>query len=134
MARTALITGATVGIGLELARRAAADQYDLVLVARDAPRLQTVATELRGLGSANVRVLPKDLAEPDAPSQIADFLNAERIDIEMLINNAGFGTQGEFAKSDVKRQLDLLQVNISALTHLTHLFLPGMLPAKRAGS
>lgn len=130
-AQTALVTGASVGIGLELAKLLAADRYKLVLVARDAARLATVAGELRQLGAPAVQVTAKDLSKPQACEQIAGELAAGGIDVDILINNAGFGVQGQFWKADLQKQRDLLQVNITALTHLTHLLLPGMIARRR---
>jgi len=131
MAQTALITGASVGIGLELARLMAKDGYRLVLVARDEKRLNEVAVELRKLGAEEVRLLPADLAQASSCERIFRELGDARIEIDVLINNAGFGVQGEFAVADMQRQLDLLQVNITSLVHLTRLLLPGMLERGR---
>ena len=127
--QTALVTGASVGIGLELARLLAADCYSLVLVARNAERLNTVAVELTTLGAPAVRVIPKDLSKPNACEEIAAELAGAPIDI--LINNAGFGVGGQFCEADIGQQLDLLQVNIVALTHLARLILPGMIQRRR---
>jgi short-subunit dehydrogenase len=129
--QTALVTGASVGIGQELARLLAADGHALVLVARDAERLNRLADELRKSGSPHVRVLPTDLSKPDACPRLAESLTREKIDIDILINNAGFGVHGPFARVDLQKQLDLLQVNITALTHLTGLLLPGMIQRRR---
>jgi hypothetical protein len=128
--KTALITGASGGIGFELARLLARYSYDLVLVARNEAKLQEIAAELREKHGAEVTVLAKDLARPGTPGEIYDALSQHRIDV--LINNAGFGTYGAFSESDAQKELDLLQVNVVALTHLTKLFLPPML-ARRDG-
>ncbi len=126
-----LITGASSGIGLELAKLFAADGSDLVLVARRADRLRRLAEELQAAHGIAVRVLPGDLADPQAPQAIYEQLRAEGVSVEVLVNNAGFGERGRFATLDVRRQLDMLQVNVAALTHLNRLFLPGMLERRR---
>ena len=122
----ALITGASVGIGYELAKVFARNGYDLVLLARNREQLQKVAAECQSLGAA-ARVLMKDLAIPAAPQDIFDELTRDGVQIDVLVNNAGFGTHGPFAEIDTDADLRLLQVNIVALTHLTKLFLRPML-------
>jgi hypothetical protein len=129
----ALITGASAGLGLELARLFAADKSDLVLVARRAEELEKIASELRAQHAVDVRVLTKDLAHPDAAQDLAHAIARDRLEIDVLVNNAGFGARGLFKDLDLKRQLDIIQVNIAALTHLTRLFLPGMLSRRRGG-
>jgi len=123
---TALITGASVGIGYELAKVFARSGYDLVLVARDQEKLKQVALECNGLG-ARSRIVPKDLSVPGAPQEIFDELAKDGVQVDVLVNNAGFGTHGPFAQIDCDADLRLLQVNIVALTHLTKLFLRDML-------
>jgi short-subunit dehydrogenase len=125
MSKTALITGASSGIGYELAKCFARDGVNLVLVARDETRLGQVAAELRST-SVSVRVVPADLARAVAPSEILDATRAANIDVDYLVNNAGFGSCGPFADSDLRADLDMLQVNMVALVHLTRLYLPGM--------
>jgi uncharacterized protein len=129
---TALVTGASGGIGEELARLFAADGHDLVLVARSRDKLERLAAELSEKHGVGARVLSKDLARPEAPREIFDELQAEGVPVDALVNNAGFGTYGPFATTDLRAELDLLQVNVAALTHLTKLFLPPML-ARRKG-
>jgi short-subunit dehydrogenase len=125
--RTALITGASTGIGYELAKLFARDHHALVLVARDRKRLEKRAEELRQLGSPRVTVIAKDLADLEAPDEM--FTQTERagIVIDFLVNNAGFGARGPFATSDLDNDLEMVQVNVVALMHLTRLYLPGML-------
>jgi len=130
--KTALITGASSGIGLELARLFAQGGFDLVLVARSAPKLEDLARELREKHGVAATVLAKDLANPAAPGEIFDELQRAGIAIDVLVNNAGFATYGSFSETDLQRELDLLQVNVVALTHLTKLFLPPMLE-RRSG-
>lgn len=130
---TALVTGASSGIGREMARLLAADASDLVLVARRKPELDGLAAELSAGHGIQVHVLPADLADPAAPAMLREQLAARGISIDVLVNNAGFGLQGRFAELPLDRQIDMLQVNITALTHLTRLFLPGMLERRRGG-
>ena len=136
---TVLITGASSGIGLELARCFAADhafnpdQCRLILVARTTTALDSLATELRQDYKVRVTVLTADLSLPETPKLIFDKLNADGIPVDVLVNNAGFGLQGEFARLPLSRQLEMLQVNMTALTHLTGLFLPAMVQRKQGG-
>ena len=130
--QTALITGASGGIGLELARRFAAGGYDLVLVARSTAKLEDLAGELRKHGGA-VRVLAKDLAKPESPEEVCRELEAAGVTIDVLVNNAGFATYGPFVEIDLGRELEELQLNIVTLTHLTKKLLPGMLARRRGG-
>lgn len=123
---TALVTGASSGIGAELARLCAGDGYDLILVARRADRLQELAASL----TVAVRCIPADLAGPGAPDAIFDAVRDTRIDV--LINNAGVGLRGPFAETDWNAQAALMQVNMTAPVHLTRLFLPDML-RRRSG-
>lgn len=124
--QVALITGASSGIGAELAKLAAADGYDLVLVARSHPELQALADTLTQRHGAVVRVLPKDLAEARAPQDIFDELEGAGVAIEILINNAGFALYGPLWRNDRHQLQGLLQVNAVALTELCQLFLPQM--------
>ncbi|HYT04297.1 MAG TPA: SDR family oxidoreductase [Gemmatimonadales bacterium] len=130
--RTAVITGASSGIGLELARLFARDGYDLVLVARNVDRLDRLGAELAERHGIRSRTVGADLASPDAPGAIAEMLKQAALEVDVLVNNAGYGTYGPFATTDLRTELDLLQVNVVALTHLTKLLLPSML-ARRAG-
>ena len=123
---TALVTGASVGIGRDLARLLAADGYSLVLVARDVAALKAVANELQS-DRVKVQVIPADLSDPASPQRIFDELNDSGTHIDILINNAGFGWHGLYANANIERELAMIQVNISALAHLTRLFLPGMI-------
>jgi hypothetical protein len=128
---TALVTGASSGIGLELARLLAGGGHDLVLVARSGARLADLGVELRAANKVQVKVLPKDLADPTAPAAIAARLAQDGVAIDVLVNNAGFGGYGEFAEQGERLQLEMLQVNVIALTHLTRLLLPGMVERRR---
>jgi short-subunit dehydrogenase len=126
-----LITGASGGIGRDLAHLFAADGYNLILVARRADKLGELASELQAKHHVGAVALPIDLAEPAAPEEIFHVLEEQGMPVDVLVNNAGFGTFGQFARADLHEQLQMLQVNVAALTHLTRLFLPGMLRAKR---
>ena len=128
---TALVTGASGGIGEDLARLFAADGHDLVLVARSRDKLARLGDELSGKHSVSARVIASDLARPEAPREIHDELQRGGVQIDALVNNAGFGSYGLFAETDLGRELELLQVNVVALTHLTKLFLPAMLARRR---
>lgn len=130
---TALITGASSGIGLELARLFAADRSRVVLVARSRDKLEELAAELRREHGSEVVVLADDLADPAAPGRIFDSLAGQGIGVDVLVNNAGFGATGPFAEVPVERQMEMIQVNVAALTHLTRLFLPAMIRQNRGG-
>jgi len=123
----ALITGASMGIGKELARIFAADGRDLVLVARSEDRLRSLAQELEGAHGITAHVVPADLADPVAPAAIFASLQSKGIEVDYLVNNAGFGTSGAFANVGLQPKMDMIQVNIDALVALTHLALQGML-------
>lgn len=130
--QTALITGASGGIGLELAKLFAADRFDLVLVARSEQALQDLAAELKTKYNTNTRILIKDLSLPQAPQEIYDELQTAGIQVDILVNNAGYGNFGFFLKTDLQKELNMLNLNINALTALTKLFLPAMV-AQRSG-
>lgn len=132
MTKTALVTGASAGLGLELARLFAADKHDLVLVARRRAQLDGLAARLTAEHGVRATVIPADLADPASPRRIADALAAQRIEIEFLVNNAGFGSTGRFVERDLGRELEMLQVNVAALVHLTGLLLPAMV-ARQSG-
>ena len=130
---TVLITGASSGIGLELARLFAADKSNLVLVARSQDKLDSLADELRRNHGVQIVVLAKDLTNPAAPRQIFDELAARGLAVDVVVNNAGFGAFGRVAELPVEVQTSMVQVNVAALTHLTRLFLPGMVERRRGG-
>lgn len=128
--QTALVTGGSGGIGFEIAKVLARKGFDLVLVSRKRETLEAAAGQLEGKYGARVQVFTADLRLPEAPQSIFDFLHNENIPVEVLVNNAGFGLGGEFAETKLQRELEMIQVNISALTHLTKLFLPPMIKRK----
>jgi short-subunit dehydrogenase len=127
-----LITGASAGIGLELARLLAANGSDLVLTARRTDRLQQIATELKSAHNVQIEVCSADLTKPEAPQQIYDFTTAKKLEIEFLINNAGFGAFGYAHEIPAEKMLEMVQVNCSAVVHLTRLYVPAMV-ARRHG-
>ncbi len=127
MKKWVLITGASQGIGREFAKIFATDGWNLVLVARDRERLSQLANEQAALHGITARVIAKDLSAPNAAPEIFDELQKDNIPISILINNAAFGHQGPFIQIDLPKHLDLIQVNITALVQLTHLFLKPML-------
>ena len=130
---TVLITGASSGIGLELAKCFAADKSNLILVARNTAALEKLAEELRREHNIEVHVITADLSQPESSQIIFDELKGRGIIVDVLVNNAGFGLHGGFAELPLPRQLEIIQVNIAALVALTGLFLPGMIERKRGG-
>ena len=128
-----LITGASSGIGLELAKCFAADNSHLVLVARGTEAMEQLAAGLRQKYSIQVFVITADLAKPGSAQRIFDELARAGVTVDVLVNNAGFGLHGSFAELPLKRQLEIIQVNIAALVELTGLFLPGMIQRQRGG-
>jgi uncharacterized protein len=122
--KTALITGASSGIGLELTHLFAHDGYRLVLVARNRGALRELGDDLQARYNVDVRISPKDLAHPAAPVELYQELQEAGMVLDVLVNNAGFGGSGPFLSSDWNNEAEMIQVNITALTHLTKLFLP----------
>ena len=127
MNKTALITGASGGIGYELAKVFAKDQYNLVLVARNAAKLTQFADELQREFGISAKAVPLDLTAASAPQSLFDQLQHDSIAVDILVNNAGYGVLGEFAKVSLEDNLGQIQLNITALTHLTRLFLGPMI-------
>ncbi len=130
-AETVLITGASSGIGRELARLYASDGARLVLIARSEDKLCQLADELAAKYGAEAQVMPADLSRPASPREIVEALAQRHIDVDVLVNDAGFGARGSVAGLGVERQLDMIEVNVAALTQLTALLLPGMLERRR---
>jgi uncharacterized protein len=131
MADTALVTGASGGIGEELARLLAAGGANLVLVARSANKLTSLGDELARAHGIKATVLAQDLTAPDAADRISSELAVRRVAIDILVNNAGFGTYGPFTETSAAEEGRLLQVNVVALTMLTKALLPPMVQQRR---
>jgi len=128
MAQTALITGASSGIGRALAQQFAAHGYDVMLVSRNSQALEEVARSI----ATRVNRLSADLSTPHAAAAVAE--QARRLGpIDVLVNNAGFGLRGMFAELPLERQLEMIHLNVVALTELTRLLLPDMLARRRGG-
>ena len=125
MKKTALITGASSGIGKELARIHAKSGGNLVLVARREDKLEELKAEIEANHDSEIMIIAKDLSKPGAASEIFKEVSEAGIDIEYLINNAGFGLRGKFHELPWDRQLQMIQLNMVTLTELTYLFLPG---------
>jgi short-subunit dehydrogenase len=130
---TALITGASGGIGRAFAEELAARKTNLVLVARSGDKLEQIAEKLQKQHQIQVDFIVQDLAEPQATDRVFDTIKAKGLTIDLLINNAGFGDYGDFADRDGERQLKMIQLNIMALVDLTHKFIP-LMRQKRSGS
>ncbi len=131
MSETALITGASAGIGKELAKLFAKDGVGLVLVARRRDRLEELSQQLSAEHGVRTLVVDADLGDPKSAAQIVEAVEREGLVIDYLVNNAGFGTNGPFAESDIERELSQIQVNVVSLVHLTRLVLPKMLTRGR---
>lgn len=127
----ALVTGASAGIGQALARELAAGGANLVLTARRRDRLTAMASELIASHNIRAEVCIADLATPEGPREVFAFTEGMRIEIDLLVNNAGFGKYGEFHKLPGERMLEMVQVNVAAVVHLTHLYLASMIARRR---
>ncbi len=131
--RWTVITGASSGIGAEMARIFAARGYSLVLTARRHERLEALADEIQKAHGTRVEVMALDLEDREAPQDLVDMLHDQGIVVHTLVNNAGFGLRGNFATLPVERQLAMIDLNVGALTALSRLLLPGMLERGRGG-
>jgi hypothetical protein len=130
---TALITGASSGIGRSLARLFAADGYDLALVARRADALDELAAEIMAAHNVSVASFAVDLARPEGARTLHEELEARGVAVDVLVNNAGFGMQGAFSALPLDRQVDMIRLNVTTLTELTGRLLPGMLQRGSGG-
>ena len=127
----ALVTGASGGIGLAIARRLAAAGYDMALVARSRDKLEALAVELAAAYGCQATVLAADLADAAAPAALAAALAERRLAVDVLVNNAGVGVYGPFATNDWGRERDMIQLNVMSLVDLTKRLLPGMIARRR---
>ena len=130
--RTALVTGASAGIGKELCTLFAKDGHDLVLVARSEARLRELSAELATAHGITAHVVAADLGDPKAPRAVFEAATGLGVEVDFLVNNAGFGSSGDFLDLDLDREAEMIEVNVSALVKLTHLFARGM-RERRAG-
>jgi short-subunit dehydrogenase len=130
---TALVTGASSGIGRELAHCFARDGHDCVLLARSKDALHDLADTLESTHGIDAHALPADLSVPGVADDIQAELRERSLTVDVLVNNAGFGARGAFAELDAQRQVDMIRVNVTALTHLTRRLLPSMLERNRGG-
>ena len=128
---TTLITGASSGIGAAFARKLAARGRNVFLVARSEDKLIALCNELGRLTSIRAQYLALDLRDPEARLQLFEETKKRELEIDTLINNAGFGSMGDFAKLDLERELEMIELNISAVVELTHRFLGPMRERKR---
>lgn len=124
--KTALITGASSGIGAAFAEALAREGVDLILVARSEDRLRTLAGRLTRDHGRNVQVIPADLAKSDAAARLKKSVDALDMPVDLLINNAGFGTTGSFVKQNAAREAEEIRLNAGAVVALAHAFVPGM--------
>jgi short-subunit dehydrogenase len=127
----ALVTGASSGIGLALSREIAANGHDVVLTARNRDALEAAAGAIEGKYGVRADVIPLDLRSPDAAEQLYQTTNDQKLEIGILVNNAGFGLGGEFLETDLRREVEMVQVNVIAVTQLTKLFAAGMVRRRR---
>ena len=127
----ALVTGASAGIGVALANELAAGGTHVLLTARRRDRLEELARTLGQRYGIRTAVFDADLANPDTPERIYDFTKQQGLDIDLLINNAGFGQYGELTQVPVQRLLDMVQVNCAAVVHLSRLYLADMVVRRR---
>lgn len=131
--QTALVTGASMGIGVDLAECFAKDGYDVILTARSEPALKEVAARLADKYKVKATAIALDLGAIGAGRKLADEIAARGLSVDALVNNAGYGTAGAFNGSDVANQLGMIDLNVRALVELTHIYWPGMLAKKRGG-
>jgi hypothetical protein len=128
---TALVTGASGGIGEALAKELAAHGFNLILVARTEGKLKELGDALSAQHSIQTYPIAADLSDPKSPAEVAQQVQALGLSVDVLVNNAGFADFGDFAHSNLNKQMQMIQVNISTLTELTHRFLPAMVERKR---
>lgn len=133
MRKTVLITGVSGGIGKELADRFAKDGYDLVLVARSESKLVELAKEYKDKYDTRSTIIAKDVASHGVPEEIFTDLKERGIIVDYLVNNAGFGLYGTFLETNLEQEMNMIDVNIKALTIMTKLFVPDMVKRSQGG-
>ena len=133
MSETALITGASSGIGLELAKLFAQSGRNLILVARSETKLETLREQLVNEHKVHVEVIVADLAEVDAAVSLVEEVNSRKLVVDILVNNAGFGELGKFAEISLERQMNMVRLNVVTVVQLTRLLLPEMIKRKGGG-
>lgn len=131
--QTVLITGPTTGIGRDLAGLFAAEGADLILVSRDVQKLNRLKAELEAGFGVRALVIPSDLSQPGAAQQLIASVGRSGFDVDVLVNNAGYGVYGKFVDEPIEPQIGMIELHVAAPTRLTHAFLPGMLKRKRGG-
>ena len=131
--QTALVTGASMGIGVDLAECFAKDGYDLIVTARSEAALKDVATKLGGKYNMKATAIALDLGAVGGGQKLADAIKAQGLSVDVLVNNAGYGIAGQFEGPNEADQLGMIDLNVRALTELTHIYWPGMLANKRGG-
>jgi hypothetical protein len=125
-----LVTGASSGIGYQLAKLFAKDDKNIVIVARSRDKLEDLKKEVEAKHGTKVKVLVEDLSDPKAPQEIFSELGKEGVNVDVLVNNAGFPVYGKFAETSLQEELDMIQVHITSLTHLIKLFMQKMMKDK----
>jgi uncharacterized protein len=131
--RWTIVTGASSGIGADLARQFSAIGHNLILVARRRAKLQALADALRERDRGIVEIMEFDLTKAKAPRALFDAVEEMGVPVHTLVNNAGFGLRGDFVELSIDEQLEMMNINMTALTKLSHLFLPGMIERKQGG-
>jgi len=129
MSKTVLITGATSGLGYEFVKLFANDGFNLVLVARNEQKMKEIKDKFKNV---EVTIISKDLSLPDSVKEVYEEVKKRNINLDVLVNNAGFGLLGNFDQLDIRKQTEMIQLNITALTQLTYYFLPEMKKKKSA--
>jgi short-subunit dehydrogenase len=130
MEKYTLITGASSGIGYEMAKILASKNYNLILVARNFEKLQIIREELKGKYKVKVIILRKDLSSSEAAKSVYEEIKSQNLDVEMVINNAGVGTYGEFIETSLEEEINMINLNITSVVTLTKLFTQDMVQKK----